>query len=113
MFVGLDENRKALRDVTDRFIQRHCPLARVRELGGEADPEYLAQAAELGWFVAEHGRQPWAIEGILPTFLAVSPVSASNVAISLVGFVVFYSVLAVVDAYLLVKYVRIGPTHAA
>ena len=66
-------------------------------------------AAELGWFVAEHGRQPWAIEGILPTFLAVSPVPASNVAMSLVGFVVFYSVLAVVDAYLLVKYVRIGP----
>jgi cytochrome d ubiquinol oxidase subunit I len=71
-------------------------------------------AAELGWFVAEHGRQPWAIEGILPTFLAVSPVTASNVAISLIGFVVFYSVLAVVDAYLLVKYVRIGPvTHVA
>jgi cytochrome bd ubiquinol oxidase subunit I len=69
-------------------------------------------AAELGWFVAEHGRQPWAIEGILPTFLAVSPVAASNVAISLIGFVVFYSVLAVVDAYLLVKYVRIGPSSA-
>ena len=62
--------------------------------------------------MAEHGRQPWAIEGILPTFLAVSPVTASNVAISLVGFVVFYSVLAVVDAYLLVKYVRIGPAAA-
>jgi cytochrome d ubiquinol oxidase subunit I len=70
-------------------------------------------AAELGWFVAEHGRQPWAIEGILPTFLAVSPVAASNVAISLIGFVVFYSVLAVVDAYLLVKYVRIGPSSSA
>jgi cytochrome bd ubiquinol oxidase subunit I len=67
-------------------------------------------AAELGWFVAEHGRQPWAIEGVLPTFLAVSPIPASNVAVSLAGFVVFYSVLAVVDAYLLVKYVRIGPT---
>jgi cytochrome d ubiquinol oxidase subunit I len=71
-------------------------------------------AAELGWIVAEHGRQPWAIEGILPTFLAVSPVPASNVVVSLVGFVVFYSVLAVVDVYLLHKYVRIGPApHAA
>ena len=66
-------------------------------------------AAELGWFVAEHGRQPWAIEGILPTFLAVSPIPASNVVVSLVGFVVFYSVLAIIDAYLLVKYIRIGP----
>ncbi|MEO8307063.1 MAG: cytochrome ubiquinol oxidase subunit I [Pseudomonadota bacterium] len=70
-------------------------------------------AAELGWIVAEHGRQPWAIEGILPTFLAVSPIPASNVAVSLAGFVVFYSVLAVVDVYLLLKYVRIGPAHAA
>ena len=34
-------------------------------------------AAELGWIVAEHGRQPWAIEGILPTALGVSSVSAS------------------------------------
>ena len=69
-------------------------------------------AAELGWFVAEHGRQPWAIEGVLPTFLAVSPIAVSNVAISLAGFVAFYSVLAVIDAYLLLKYVRIGPVAA-
>ena len=66
-------------------------------------------AAELGWFVAEHGRQPWAIEGVLPTFLAVSPIPASHVVLSLLGFVVFYSVLAVIDVFLLVKYVRLGP----
>ena len=66
-------------------------------------------AAEIGWFVAEHGRQPWAIEGVLPTFLAASSIPASNVALSLAGFVIFYTVLAVVDFYLLRKYVRIGP----
>jgi cytochrome d ubiquinol oxidase subunit I len=66
-------------------------------------------AAELGWFVAEHGRQPWAIEGVLPTFLAVSPIPAGNVAMSLFGFVLFYSVLAVIDVFLLRKYVRLGP----
>ena len=33
-------------------------------------------AAELGWVVAEYGRQPWAIDGVLPTFLAASSVSA-------------------------------------
>jgi len=66
-------------------------------------------AAELGWFVAEHGRQPWAIEGVLPTFLAVSPIAAANVALSLSGFVVFYSVLAVIDVFLLRKYVHLGP----
>jgi cytochrome d ubiquinol oxidase subunit I len=66
-------------------------------------------AAELGWFVAEHGRQPWAIEGVLPTFLAVSPIPVSNVALSLAGFVIFYTVLAVIDVFLLRKYVRLGP----
>ena len=66
-------------------------------------------AAELGWIVAEYGRQPWAIEGILPTFLGVSSVSAGNVWFSLGGFVLFYSALAIVDVFLMVKYVRRGP----
>ena len=66
-------------------------------------------AAELGWIVAEYGRQPWAIDGVLPTFLAASPVPASSVWLSLAGFVVFYSALAVVDVYLLVRTIRRGP----
>ncbi len=66
-------------------------------------------AAELGWIVAEYGRQPWAIDGVLPTFLAASPVPASSVWLSLAGFVVFYSALAAVDVYLLVRTIRRGP----
>lgn len=66
-------------------------------------------AIELGWIVAEYGRQPWAIEGVLPTFLGVSSTDAGNVAFSLIGFVVFYSVLLVVDLFLLIKYIRLGP----
>jgi cytochrome d ubiquinol oxidase subunit I len=66
-------------------------------------------AAELGWVVAEYGRQPWAIAGVLPTFLAVSPIPVANVALSLTGFVVFYSLLAIMDVYLLRKYIRRGP----
>ncbi|HMM66151.1 MAG TPA: cytochrome ubiquinol oxidase subunit I [Dokdonella sp.] len=66
-------------------------------------------AAELGWIVAEHGRQPWAIEGILPTALGVSSVSAAQGWTSLVGFVLFYTALAVVDAFLMVRYARKGP----
>jgi cytochrome d ubiquinol oxidase subunit I len=66
-------------------------------------------AAELGWIVAEYGRQPWAIEGVLPTFLGVSSTSAGNVLFSLIGFALFYSALLVADLYLLVKYIRLGP----
>ncbi len=66
-------------------------------------------AAELGWVVAEYGRQPWAIEGVLPTALGVSSVSTAQVATSLVGFVLFYTALAVVDVMLMRKYIRKGP----
>ena len=66
-------------------------------------------AAELGWIVAEYGRQPWAIEGILPTALGVSSVSVGQVLASLIGFVIFYTTLAVVDAFLMTRYARRGP----
>lgn len=66
-------------------------------------------AAELGWLVAEVGRQPWVIEGVMPTFLAVSNIAAGNVVATLVGFVVFYSALAVVDVVLMTKAIRMGP----
>ena len=66
-------------------------------------------AAELGWFVAEHGRQPWVIEGILPTFLAISSVSKAQVLTSLFGFVILYSFLLIVDIFLMVKFIKMGP----
>jgi cytochrome d ubiquinol oxidase subunit I len=66
-------------------------------------------AIEVGWIVAEYGRQPWAVDGVLPTFLGVSRTSVGNVWMSLTGFVIFYSALAVVDAFLLVRTIRRGP----
>jgi len=69
-------------------------------------------ASELGWIVAEYGRQPWVVEGVLPTALGVSSTEASNVLLSLLGFVFFYSSLLVADLYLLVKYIRLGPDEA-
>jgi cytochrome bd ubiquinol oxidase subunit I len=66
-------------------------------------------AAELGWIVAEYGRQPWAIDGLLPTFLGVSATSEANVLLSLSGFAIFYSALAAVDVYLLLRMIRGGP----
>jgi cytochrome bd ubiquinol oxidase subunit I len=66
-------------------------------------------AIELGWIVAEYGRQPWAISGVLPTALGVSSVSAGQVLFSIIGFVVFYTALAVVDVVLMLRYARKGP----
>lgn len=66
-------------------------------------------AVELGWIVAEYGRQPWVVDGVLPTFLGVSRTGIGNVWLSLLGFVVFYSALAAVDVFLLVRTIRRGP----
>ena len=66
-------------------------------------------ACELGWFVAEYGRQPWTIYGVLPTHLSVSTLSVENLYGSLAGFVGFYTVLLVVEIYLMVKFARQGP----
>jgi cytochrome bd ubiquinol oxidase subunit I len=69
-------------------------------------------ATELGWIVAEYGRQPWAIDGVLPTFLAVSSVSVAQVLFSLAGFILFYSSLLVVDLILMRRYISMGPVKA-
>lgn len=66
-------------------------------------------ASELGWFVAEYGRQPWVVQGYLPTFLGTSSLSTTAVVLSLTGFVVFYSILAVVEIMLMKKYIQLGP----
>lgn len=66
-------------------------------------------AAELGWIVAEYGRQPWVVQGILPTFMGASSLSPNQVMTSIIGFVLFYSILAIVELYLMIKYIRLGP----
>jgi len=66
-------------------------------------------ANELGWIVAEVGRQPWIVYGIMKTSDAVSPIARSQVLISLVGFIILYSLLAAADFYLLYKFAVRGP----
>ncbi len=67
-------------------------------------------ANELGWFVAEYGRQPWSIFGVLPTHLSVSTLSIGNLYGSLAGFIGFYTLLLVVELYLMFKFARLGPS---
>jgi cytochrome d ubiquinol oxidase subunit I len=47
------------------------PLSLV-PVGRIAQPAAAVACRELGWIVAEYGRQPWVIEGVLPTALGVS-----------------------------------------
>jgi cytochrome d ubiquinol oxidase subunit I len=63
-----------------------------------------------GWWTAEIGRQPWIVYGLLPTALATSPtVSATDVTISLIMFVVLYAILFVVFLFLLNNKIQHGP----
>ena len=66
-------------------------------------------AAELGWFVAEYGRQPWTVDGVLPTAMSVSHLSIAELLITLAGFITFYSILFVIEMGLMIKYIRKGP----
>jgi cytochrome d ubiquinol oxidase subunit I len=66
-------------------------------------------AAELGWFVAEFGRQPWIIDGVLPTFLATSELGVANLVLTIVGFTAVYGVLAVIECGLMLQAIRKGP----
>ncbi|PXW70763.1 cytochrome d ubiquinol oxidase subunit I [Loktanella sp. PT4BL] len=66
-------------------------------------------AAEMGWFVAEFGRQPWTVDGVLPTAMSVSALSMTEVAITLAGFIIFYTVLFIIEMGLMIKYIRKGP----
>lgn len=67
-------------------------------------------ACEAGWFVAEYGRQPWTIYNILPTHLSVSSLSAGEVLGSVIGFVVLYSALLIVEMWLMIRLGRKGPS---
>ncbi|MCE5263420.1 MAG: cytochrome ubiquinol oxidase subunit I [Deltaproteobacteria bacterium] len=67
-------------------------------------------AGQLGWIVAEVGRQPWIVYGVLKTADAVSrAIGTAQVVLSLLGLTILYGGLAVIDGYLLIKYSRKGP----
>ncbi len=70
-------------------------------------------AVESGWVLAELGRQPWSVDGVLPTFLSGSSLSAPEVVATIIGFTVLYGTLAVIEVGLVVRTIRRGPyAHA-
>ena len=70
-------------------------------------------ASEAGWFVAEYGRQPWAIAEVLPVHTAVSNLSEGEVIFTMVAYTTFYTVMFIVAFYLMQKFARKGPTAIA
>lgn len=66
-------------------------------------------AVLLGWTVAEVGRQPWIVYGLLRTSAASSPVAPSQVLVSLIAFVLLYALIGATAFWLMARWVRTGP----
>lgn len=69
-------------------------------------------ACEMGWLVAELGRQPWTVFGVLPTWMSASTHGVGYMIFSIVGFVALYTLFIIVEMYLMVRAIRLGPGDA-
>lgn len=67
-------------------------------------------ACEAGWILAEVGRQPWAIQGILPTFMSTSSLDAIDIGLSLIFFILVYTVFLIIEMKLMVAAIKKGPS---
>ena len=66
-------------------------------------------AGQAGWIVAEVGRQPWVIEGLLPVKAAVSSVSVEAVKTTFFLFVAIFTLFLVIELRILIKAIKEGP----
>jgi cytochrome d ubiquinol oxidase subunit I len=67
-------------------------------------------AIESGWFVAEYGRQPWAIGEVLPTAVANSSLTAGDLIFSMLLICGLYTLFLVAELFLMFKFARLGPS---
>ncbi len=63
---------------------------------------------ELGWIVAEVGRQPWAIQGMLPVAKATSNIASSAVLTTIWLFAILFTVLLIAEIKIIFKQVSLG-----
>lgn len=66
-------------------------------------------AGELGWAVAEVGRQPWAIQDVLPVQAAISGISTQSVQITFFLFLILFTALLLAEVRIMVKQIKKGP----
>ena len=89
---------------TDMLVTRLLLIALVLSVLG---PQIANQA---GWFVAEYGRQPWAVGEVLPTHLAASALTAGQIWTSLALISALYTLFLVIEIWLMQHFARKGPS---
>ena len=69
-------------------------------------------ASESGWLVAEFGRQPWTIQDMLPTWVSVSDIGSSSVALTFFIFLFLFTLMLAVEISILYKQIKKGPEYS-
>ena len=91
--------------------------ADVHDIEGLPDWHYWAAiallplayiASESGWLVAEFGRQPWTIQDMLPTWVSVSDIGSSAVALTFILFLVLFTLMLAVEINIMLKQIKKG-----
>ena len=65
-------------------------------------------ASEAGWIVAEMGRQPWTIQDMLPTWVAVSDLRSGSIMLTFFLFLVLFTTMLAVEINILLKQIKKG-----
>ena len=66
-------------------------------------------ATQMGWIVAEVGRQPWVVQDLMPTIAAVSKLNIGSVKVTFVLFAILFTILLIADIRIMLKQIRTGP----
>jgi cytochrome d ubiquinol oxidase subunit I len=66
---------------------------------------------EMGWVLAEMGRQPWIIQDLMPVSAAVSQISAGSVMTTFILFAVLFTLLLVAEVSIMIRQIKLGPKH--
>ncbi|MDR1004572.1 MAG: cytochrome ubiquinol oxidase subunit I [Prevotellaceae bacterium] len=68
-------------------------------------------AGQAGWIVAECGRQPWAIQDLLPVNAAISRLQTGSVQVTFFLFLILFAVMLIAEVMILLKAIKAGPAH--
>jgi len=68
-------------------------------------------AGELGWVLAEIGRQPWIIQDLMPVSTAVSQISSGSVIATFILFAVLFTLMLIAEISIMIKQIKLGPKH--
>ena len=67
--------------------------------------------SQAGWIVAEVGRQPWAIQDVLPVTAAISNINTAAVQLTFFVFLILFGVLITAELMIMFKQIKIGPKN--